>query len=126
MWLVGVRAWCWCSSAALFHIYITSLKSQEHHYSIMTKTPTQPTGTLQIFYSHESCFDLRAVRFFMYPHFFQNTQTTQLHSYGKRMQRGLQDLVKWKERVESEIMRERRNVYHDVLDRKSTRLNSSH
>ena len=32
------------------------------------------------------------------------------------MQRGLQDLVKWKERVESEIMRERRNVYHDVLD----------
>ena len=32
------------------------------------------------------------------------------------MQRGLEDLLKWKERVENEIIKERRNVYYDVLD----------
>ena len=41
---------------------------------------------------------------------------THVYRYAKRMERGLQDLLKWKERVENEIVRERCNVYHDILD----------
>ena len=36
--------------------------------------------------------------------------------YAKRMETGLRDLVKWKRHVESDVIRERRNVYYDVLD----------